>query len=130
MSKNMTSVTLYQTMLHTISCIVTQFSVFKILYAYIFHTLPCHMSNHTTSIVLNFKHCKSVTCRYFFTFLNHPAIRCFMTISIAFQTVTIEPLRSILLLFNYIKLFYNSLILSFFNTRAISKTSFFLTSLL
>ena len=126
----MTSLTLYQTVLHTIPSIVTQFFAFKILYAYIFHTLPCHMSNHTTSIALNFKHYKSITFLYSFNFLNHPTVRCFVTISIALQTVTIEPLRSIRLLFCYIKLFYNSLTLSFFNTRRISNTSFFLTNLL
>ena len=126
----MTSVIFYLILLHTIPSIVTQFSTFKIFYADIFHTLPCYMSNHATSKALNFKNCKSVTCRYSFNFLNLPAVKCFVTISIAFQTVTIEPLRRTLLLFNYLKLFYNSLTLSFFNTRVISKTSSFLTSLL
>ena len=126
----MTSVTFYPTLLHTVPSIVTQFFAFKTFYVDIFQTLPCYMSNHATSKTLNFKNCKSVTCRYSFNFLNHPAVRCFVTISIAFQTITIEPLRRTLLLFNYLKLFYNSLTLSFFNTSVISKTSFSLTSLL
>ena len=126
----MTSVTLNQAMLHTVPSIVTQFSIFKILYAYIFHTLPCHMFKHVTSKALNFQHCKSITCRYFVNFLQHLTVRCFVAISIALQTITIKFFRSILLLFNHIKLSYNSLTLSFFSTRALFNTSLFFTHLL
>ena len=126
----MTSVTLYQTMLPTVLSIVTQFSTFKTFYSNIFHTLPCHMSMHATFETLNFKHCKSVTCRYFFNFLQHLAIRCFVAIGITFQTVAIEFFRRILLLFSYVHLFYNSLPFSFFSTRRISNTSLLFTHLL
>ena len=126
----MTSVTLNQAVLHIVPSIVTQFSVFRTPYGYTFHTLPCHMSNHATSITLNIKNCKSVTCRYFFNFLHHPVVRCFVTICITLQTVTIEFFRRILLLFSYIYLFYNNLPFSFFITRRISNTSFSFTSFL
>ena len=90
MSKFITSITLYQIVLHATSSIVTYFSTFKTLYAYIFHTLLCHMSKHATSITLNFKNGKFVTCRYFFNLLHHLAVRYFMAIGIIFQIVAIE----------------------------------------
>ena len=149
----MTSITFYPLLLHTVPSIVSQFSAFKTFYADIFHTLPCYVSSHATSKAFNFfdlKNCKSIICRYSFNFLKHSAVRCFVTIGIALKAITIEPLHSnfllrlllsvlfldffdlrrALLLFNYFKLFYYILTLSFFNTRIISKASFSLTSLL
>ena len=93
----MTSITLYQTVLPTVSSIVAQFSAFKIFYSNIFHTLLCHMSKHAIFKTLNFKHCKSVACRYFFKFLQHLAVRCFVAIGITFQTVALEFFRRIFL---------------------------------